>query len=139
MSTPEGITARNYDTVPVRTANSALDIMNLLTGAQALLCDVVADGLTQAAQDGVASFRGDISDWLDIWSNLDPDGQHDAGKSLNMAREALAQHGLAVVGGQTTYKIKSYEVVHEFTLAVIMICEIDSEPQYILRNRHLNG
>jgi transcriptional regulator with XRE-family HTH domain len=129
-------TARNYDTVPVRAAKSPLDITRLLAGAQALVFDVVADGLPQAAQDAIASFHGDISDWLDIWSDLNPNGQHDAAKSLNIAREEFSQYGLTVVGGQTPYKIKSFDAVHELTLAVIVICEIGSEPEYVLRKRN---
>lgn len=129
-------TARNYDTVPVRAAKSALDITKVLAGTQGLVFDVVANGLTQAAEDEVASFHSAISDWLDIWSDLDPSGQHDAGKSLNLARKALTQYGLAVVGGQTSYKVKPGDVVLEVRLAVLVVCEIGSEPEYVLRKRH---
>lgn len=127
--------ARDYDAVAVRVADSGLDITNFLTGVQALSFDVKADGLTQAAQDEVANFHSDVSDWLDIWSGLDPRGQHDAGKSLDKAREALSHHGLVVVGGQTPFNIRSCNVLHKFVLAVILICEAGAEPKYVLRRR----
>src|SRR5690242_1624195 len=47
-------TARDYDTIPVRVANSGLDLTKFLAGTQALMFDVIADELTQAAQDEVA-------------------------------------------------------------------------------------
>jgi transcriptional regulator with XRE-family HTH domain len=126
---------RDYDTVPVRIANSGHDIAKFIADAEALHFAVAADGLTQAVQDEVASFQTNVMDWLDLWSELDPNGQNDAGKHLDTAREALAQHGLTIVGGQTRGTFGPGNMALEATIAVILICAVDSEPSFILRRR----
>lgn len=126
---------RDYDTVPVRTANSGHDIAKFIAGAEALHFSVAADGLTQSIRDEVAGFQTEVMDWLDLWSDLDPNGQNDAGQHLDTTREALSRHGLTIVGGQTRGTVGRKEMAVEITIAVIIICAAGSEPSFVLRRR----
>ncbi|HWU88501.1 MAG TPA: hypothetical protein VN253_14545 [Kofleriaceae bacterium] len=130
---------RDYDTVLVRMASSGHDVAKFIAGAEALHFSVAADGLIQAMQDEIASFQTDVMDWLDLWSDLDPNGQNDAGKHLDTTRKALAHYGLTIVGGQTRGTIGPNDMAIEATIAVIVICAAGSEPSFVLRKRTLGG